>query len=46
MAGYLLDKSRIIPQEGQKFVFDNFKFEVIKRHKNQISQIKITKIKN
>ncbi len=46
IAGYLIDKSRTIPKEGQSFVFDNFKFEVTKRHKNQISQIKITKLTN
>ena len=42
IAGYLIDAARNIPEAGQKFEFDDFRFEVIKRHKNQICQIKIT----
>lgn len=44
IAGYLMDMTRTIPQEGQKFIFDNLKFEVVKRHKNQLRLIKITEI--
>lgn len=44
IAGYLLDMTRIIPKEGQEFIFENFKFEIIKRTKNQINLIKITKL--
>lgn len=46
IAGYLLDMTQSIPEQGQKFVFDNFEFEIVKRNKNQISQIKITKLDN
>lgn len=46
VAGYLLDMTQSIPEQGQKFVFGDFEFEIIKRNKNQISQIKISKIKN
>lgn len=42
IAGYLLDKTRSIPQEGQKFSFNGFEFEITRRIKNQISQIKVT----
>ena len=42
VAGYLIDMTRTIPEEGQKFVFDGLKFEVVKKNKNQLSQIKIT----
>lgn len=42
IAGYLLDKTRSIPQEGQKFSFNGFEFEIVKRNKNQISEVKIT----
>lgn len=42
IAGYLIDMTRTIPDEGQKFVFDGLKFEVIKKHKNQLRLIKIT----
>lgn len=43
IAGYLLDMTRSIPNTGQKFIFDGFQFEILKRDKNQLSQIKITK---
>lgn len=41
IAGYLLDMTRSIPNVGQKFIFDGFQFEVLKRDKNQLRQIKI-----
>lgn len=41
IAGYLLDMTRSIPAAGQKFIFDGFQFEILKRDKNQLSQIKI-----
>ena len=44
VAGYLLDMTRSLPEVGQKFIFDGFQFEVVKRNKNQISQIKLTKL--
>lgn len=44
IAGYLLDMTMIIPEEGQQFIFNDFKFEIIKRTKNQLNLIKITKI--
>lgn len=43
IAGYLLDMTQSIPEQGQKFIFDDFEFEIIKRRQNQISLIKITK---
>ncbi len=44
VAGYLLDMTRSIPEQNQKFIFDGFQFEVLKRKRNQISQIKITRL--
>lgn len=46
IAGYLLDMTRSIPEQNQKFIFDGFQFEVLKRKRNQISQIKITRLNN
>lgn len=43
IAGYLLDMTQSIPEPGQKFVFDGFAFEIVKRNKNQINLIKIIK---
>ncbi len=42
IAGYLMDMTQSIPNEGQKFIFDNFQYEIVKRNKNQLSLIKIT----
>lgn len=42
VAGFLLDRTQSIPEQGQKFIFDGYEFEIIKRNKNQLSQIKIT----
>lgn len=44
IAGYLLDMTQSIPEQHQKFIFEGFQFEVMKRQRNQISQIKMTKI--
>ena len=44
VAGYLLDMTQSIPEQGQKFIFDNFSFEIIKRNKNQISLVKVTRL--
>ena len=43
VAGYLLDMAQTIPEQGQKFIFEGFEFEVLKRVKNQLVSIKITK---
>ena len=42
VAGYLLDMTQSIPEQGQKFIFERFQFEIVKRNKNQLNQIKIT----
>lgn len=44
LAGYLLEMTRLIPEQGQKFVFNNLQFEIVKRNKNQISQIKVSEL--
>ena len=33
-----------IPEEGQKFAFDGFEFEIIKRERQKLKQIKIRKL--
>lgn len=42
IAGLLLHESRQIPSAGQIFRFFGFRFEVLRRHKNQITSIRIT----
>lgn len=41
IAGLLLYESQTIPDVGQSFMFHGFRFDVIKRHRNQITQIRI-----
>lgn len=42
LAGYLLDATRSIPQQGQKFNFEGFEYEIVRRQKNLLCQIKVT----
>jgi Mg2+/Co2+ transporter CorB len=42
IAGLLLHESRLIPNVGQVFRFFGFRFEVLRRHRNQITSIRIT----
>lgn len=42
LAGYLLEATQTIPAQGQKFHFNEFEFEIVKRTKNQLNQIKVT----
>ncbi|HTH16968.1 MAG TPA: HlyC/CorC family transporter [Magnetospirillum sp.] len=42
IAGLLLHESRQIPTVGQVFRFFGFRFEVLRRHRNQITSIRIT----
>jgi Mg2+/Co2+ transporter CorB len=43
IAGLLLYHFRMIPQVGQTFVLDGFRFEVLRRQRNQITLIRIQK---
>jgi len=42
IAGLLLHESRQIPTAGQVFRFHGFRFEVVRRHRNQITSIRLT----
>ncbi len=42
IAGLLLHESRRIPEQGQKFTFYGFRFEILRRHRNQVTSVKIT----
>ncbi|MBR9973621.1 HlyC/CorC family transporter [Magnetospirillum sulfuroxidans] len=41
IAGLLLHESRQIPNAGQVFRFYGFRFEVVRRHRNQITTIRV-----
>ncbi|MBI4967062.1 MAG: HlyC/CorC family transporter [Rhodospirillales bacterium] len=42
LAGLLLHEARRIPEVGQVFGFFGFRFEILRRHKNQIGLVKVT----
>lgn len=42
LAGLVLHESRAIPEPGQKFLFHGFRFEVMRRQRNQLTLIKVT----
>ncbi len=42
IAGLLLYESRMIPEVGQVFLFYGFRFEVLRRVRNQLTSIRIT----
>jgi Mg2+/Co2+ transporter CorB len=41
IAGLVIMESRTIPQVGQSFRFHGFTFEVVKRVRNRVSQLKV-----
>jgi len=42
LAGLILHESRMIPDAGQLFLFHGFRFEVLRRLRNQITLVKVT----
>ena len=42
VAGLILHEARRIPESGQIFLFHGFRFEVLRRHRNQITVVRIT----
>jgi Mg2+/Co2+ transporter CorB len=42
LAGLILYEARRIPEPGQVFTFHGFRFEILRRQRNQISSVRIT----
>ncbi|NQU62392.1 MAG: HlyC/CorC family transporter [Rhodospirillales bacterium] len=42
IAGLVIHESRRIPEIGQKFIFHGFRFEIIRRHRHQITSLRVT----
>lgn len=42
VAGLLLYETRAIPMSGQRFRFHGFQFDIVRRHRNQITLVRIT----
>jgi Mg2+/Co2+ transporter CorB len=44
LAGLVIHEARMIPDQGQVFSFHGFKFEVMKKRKQQVTSVKVTPI--
>jgi Mg2+/Co2+ transporter CorB len=44
IAGLVLHEARVIPSVGQEFLFHGFRFKILRRHRNQITQIRVWKV--
>src|SRR5215470_15385113 len=42
IAGLVIHEARLIPEPGQTFTFHGFRFEVLRRHRNRITFLRIT----
>jgi Mg2+/Co2+ transporter CorB len=42
VAGLVLHEARLIPEPGQAFLFHGFRFEVLRRQRNQITALRVT----
>lgn len=42
IAGLVIHEAKIIPEPGQSFTFFEFRFDIVKRQRNQITQIRVT----
>jgi len=42
IAGLILHESQMIPEVGQSFMFHNFRFDIVRRQRNQITRIRLT----
>lgn len=42
IAGLVLHEARTIPDPGQKFLFHGFRFEVLRRQRNQLTLVRVT----
>ncbi|SOD94683.1 HlyC/CorC family transporter [Caenispirillum bisanense] len=46
IAGLVLHESRTIPDPGQTFLFHGFRFEVLRRQRNQLTSIRVSPIRD
>ena len=44
VAGLLLNEARRIPDVGQSFIFHRFRFDVLRKQRNQITQLRLTPV--
>ena len=42
VAGLVIHEARTIPEPGQKFLFHHHRFQILRRHRNQITALKVS----
>ncbi|MEM9468672.1 MAG: HlyC/CorC family transporter [Pseudomonadota bacterium] len=42
LAGLIIHEAQTIPKAGQSFIFYDFQFDIVKRQRNQLAQIRVT----
>jgi Mg2+/Co2+ transporter CorB len=42
VAGLVIHEAQTIPTPGQAFTFHDFRFEVLRRHRNRITSLRVT----
>ena len=42
IAGLVIHEARAIPEQGQKFTFHGFRFEVLRKQRNRITLLRLT----
>ncbi len=42
IAGLILHEAQMVPEPGQSFTFFGFRFDVVRRQRNQITQVRVT----
>lgn len=45
VAGLIITEAQMIPAKGQAFHFYDFRFEIVKKKRNQITKIKVSRVK-
>jgi Mg2+/Co2+ transporter CorB len=45
IAGLVLHEAQTIPNPGQAFTFHDYRFEVLRRHRNRITSLRVTPLK-
>ncbi len=45
VAGYILHESQTLPSEGQTFIFNSYRFVIVKRNRQQITKVRIEPLK-
>lgn len=46
LAGLVLYEAQMVPRAGQCFIFHGFRFDIVRRHRNQITKVRVTPPEN